>query len=875
MLLHALLMLPLLAPGDTIPPVPLNVRAVRLTGPVIVDGFLNDPAWREIPAFSQFTQRDPIERAMPSMRTEVRVAYDDAALYVAARMFDPSPDSITVRLGRRDLLQNTDVFGIFLDPYHDRRSGFYFGLDPAGTLLDGILYNDDWSDDSWDGVWEGKVERDSEGWSAEMRIPFSQLRFQENDVYLWGINLRRDIARRNESDLVVFTPKNGSGFVSRFVDLVGLRDIAPPGRFELLPYVTMRASYLQHAAGDPFKNGSEYRPRAGADMKIGLGSNLTLSATVNPDFGQVEVDPAVVNLSDVETYFSEKRPFFIEGASIFNFGRGGVVNYWGFSWSSPEFFYTRRIGRAPQGSVPDADFSSVPSGTDILGAAKLTGKLGDNWNVGTVQALTGREFADLQTSGTRSSAEVEPLTYYGVLRAQREFNEGRQGLGILSTTTSRLFRDNRLRDELNSGSEVAGLDGWSFLDGDKSWVISGWGAASLVKGDQARLTALQSNAQHYLQRPDAVSYRIDSSATSMSGYAARLTLAKQRGDFFLNAAFGIINPLFDNNDLGFLGRSDMINFHLVGGYQWVNPTDWYRRLEFGGAIFRTLDFDRNIVWEGVYGYGTLQLLNNYTFRLDGAYNPQTVNSRRTRGGPLTLNMPGYQIDWGIQSDTRKDVVLDMGSYFYRDRETSWNLYASVELHPSSNVTISFGPAFERSVDFAQWVDAYDDPSATSTYGKRYVFALLNQTTLSANLRLNWTFTPQLSLQLFIQPLISAGNYRDFRGLNRPGSFDFTTYGTQGSSVAFATGTYTVDADGTGPALPFSFNNPDFNFRSLRGNAVLRWEYLPGSTLFIVWTQTRSASEVMGDFQFNHSVNQLVSIRPDNIFMVKLSYWWNK
>jgi hypothetical protein len=874
MLLLALLVLPMLAAADTLVSSPPEVRAVRLTGTITIDGSLDDPAWKDVPPYTHFTQRDPVEGDRPSLHTEVRLAYDDAAIYVGARMDDPSPDSITVRLGRRDLLQNTDVFGIFLDPYHDRRSGFYFGLDPAGTILDGILYNDDWSDASWDGVWEGTVHRDAYGWSAEMRIPFSQLRFQAQEVSCWGINLRRDIARRNESDLVVFTPKNGSGYVSRFVDLVGIRDITPPDRFEVLPYVTMRAAYLQHASGDPFKRGSEYKPRAGADVKIGLGSNLTLDGAVNPDFGQVEVDPAVVNLSDVESYFSEKRPFFIEGASIFNFGRGGVTNYWGFNWSTPEFFYTRRIGRSPQGSIPDADYSSVPPGTDILGAAKLTGKIGGAWNVGTVQAVTSREFANLQRVGVRSSAEVEPAAYYGVIRAQREFNEGNQAIGIISATTSRLFSDPRLRDELNSGSTVAGLDGWTFLDSSKAWVISGWGAASLVKGDQARLTALQSNPQHYLQRPDAGGYRIDSAATSMSGYAGRVTLARQRGDFFFNAALGVINPRFDNNDLGFLGRADVINCHAVAGNQWTNPTDWFRRLELGGALFRSMDFDRNIVWEGVFGFGTLQLLNNYTFRLDGAYNPQSVNTRRTRGGPLTLNPSGYQVDWEIQSDTRRDVVVDVNSFLYNDRETSWNINASVELHPSSNVTISIGPGFERNADFAQWVDAFDDPSATATYGKRYVFALLNQTTLSANLRVNWTFTPQLSLQLFVQPLISVGSYRDFRELKRPRSFDFVTYGTGGSAIASSGLTYTVDPDGAGLAAPFSFDNPDFNFRSLRGNAVLRWEYRPGSALYLVWTQTRSASDAQGDFRFNDSFRQLMSIRPDNIFMVKLSYWWD-
>jgi len=875
MLLALLLLMPAAPPGgDTPPPPRLEVHAARLGGRVSVDGNIEDAAWRDVPSFDTFTQRDPTEGGVPGMRTEVRVAYDDNALYVAARMYDPSPDSIIVRLGRRDVVQNTDLFQLYIDPYHDGRSGFYFGLDPAGTLYDGILYNDDWSDDSWDGVWEGKVQKDAEGWTAEMRIPFSQLRFHNLEGQVWGVDFRRDIARRNETDWTAFTPKNGSGFVSRFADLTGIRDIRPGRDVEILPYVTTRAEYLQHAAGDPFHTGSRYVPRMGADIKFGLSSNLTLDATAYPDFGQVEVDPAVVNLSDVETYFNEKRPFFIEGASTFRFGRGGAVNYWGFNWSDPEFFYTRRIGRAPQGSIPAADYVDVPTGTDILAAAKISGKLGDSWNVGAVQALTGREYASLQTAGVRSSLEVEPLTYYGVARVQKEFDGGREALGVISTTTSRMFRDGALRDDLNSMSTVTGLDGWAFLDGDKTWVMSGWGAASLAEGDRTRMINLQSDAQHYLQRPDAVHYRLDSTATSFAGYAGRVVLVKQKGNLFVNSAFGVIDPRFDNTDLGFMWRSGVVNAHAGVGYQWTEPTEYFRSAQALAALFQTTDFDGDLIWRGVYGQGSLQLLNYYQLRVDYAYNPQTVNPTRARGGPLTMNWAGYQFDEEITTDVRKDVDLDISSSMYSDRETSWNVYATLDWKPLRSVSLSFGPGFERNVDFLGWVGSFVDPAATATYGSRYVFALLNQTTLSANIRLNWTFTPELSLQLYVQPLISAADYRNFRELAKPRSYAYTEYGTDGSSISLSDGTYTVLPAG-GHGVPFSFANPDFNLKSFRGNAVLRWEYLPGSTLYVVWTQTRAQSDVTGDFQFNHSFGQMLNIRPDDIFMVKLSYWWNR
>jgi hypothetical protein len=475
----------------------IQVHAVRSSEYIVVDGILSEFVWQSPNAVTSFYQRDPNEGARASERTEVRVAYDDEAIYVGARMYDIAPDSIIARLGRRDSRNNSDELDVYIDPYHDRRSGFYFGVNAAGTLLDGALYNDDWNDDSWDGVWEGKARIDEKGWTVEMRIPFSQLRFTREASYVWGINFERDIGRKNERSFVVFTPKNGSGFVSRFPELVDIARIEASRRLEVLPYFTTKAEYTGHAQGDPFNSGSKYLPGTGADIKIGLGSNLTLDATVNPDFGQVEVDPAVVNLSDAETFFQEKRPFFIEGANTFQFGRGGSNNYWSFNWWEPNLFYSRRIGRAPQGSLPSYDYADLPIGTHILGAAKLSGRV-DGWNVGAIQALTAREFADLQVSSVRSQVEVEPLSYYGVARLQRDLNDGRQGLGAISTLAVRSFREKSLQDEINSSAMVTGLDGWTFLDSDKTFVLTGWTALSRVAGSQARMISLQESSHSLL-----------------------------------------------------------------------------------------------------------------------------------------------------------------------------------------------------------------------------------------------------------------------------------------------------------------------------------------------------------------------------------------
>ncbi len=369
------------------------VMAEKLNAPIQLDGILNEPVWKNQIGFENFIQRDPDEGASPTERTIIKLAYDETALYLAAKMYDSRPDSIIARLTRRDELVDCDYITLALDPYHDKRSGYYFSLSAAGTLIDGVLYNDSWDDDSWDGVWEGKANVDGEGWTAEMKIPFSQMRFNASDTMVWGINFRRVIGRKNEEDYLVFVPKKESGVVSHFANLQGFENVQGSGQTEIVPYITARAEYIQHDTGDPYNDGSAYIPGAGADLKMGVGSNLNLNLTINPDFGQVEIDPAVINLSDVETFYDEKRPFFIEGATIFNFGYGGARNYWGFNWGGADFFYSRRIGRQPQGDIPyDYEYADYPTGTHILAAGKLTGKIGESWNVGTIQSITKREY---------------------------------------------------------------------------------------------------------------------------------------------------------------------------------------------------------------------------------------------------------------------------------------------------------------------------------------------------------------------------------------------------------------------------------------------------------------------------------------------------
>jgi hypothetical protein len=853
------------------------VQASRIgSNAIVLDGVLSEPGWSTARPASDFTQREPNEGADATERTEVRVLYDDDALYVGARLYDRSPDSVMAQLARRDRIVSADRFLVFLDSYRDRRTGFFFGINAAGTLYDGIMYNDDWDSDTWDGVWQGSAARDSLGWSAELRIPYSQLRFQRQKSHRWGINFKREIARRNERSYLVCTPSNGSGFVSRFVDLVGLEDFTPPARLEVLPYITTRAEYLSHEAADPFNDGSRLGAGMGGDLKLGIGSNLTLDGTVNPDFGQVEVDPAVVNLSDVETFFEERRPFFVEGASIFEFGYGGANDNWGFNWANPSFLYSRRIGRSPQAELPDDyDYSSVPAGSNILGAAKLSGKVG-SWSLGTLSAITSRERARFSLGEQRWQQEVEPLTYYGVYRAQKEIGSGRHGLGLVSTLTARSFEEARLRDELSSSAFALGVDGWTTLDRNGVWVVSGWTGLSRVAGNAERMQGLRESSVHYFQRPDADYLGVDSGSTSLAGYAGRVSLNKQKGNWMFNSALGVVDPGFEVNDLGFQFRGDQINSHLMFGHKWTRPSRLFRSWRLNMAGFRSYNFGGDVTWTGLFLTGLYELRNFSTGRWFVAYNPKTLSDRRTRGGPLMVNQPGVEWDFQLESDPNKRWIYNAGlhgSHYRRDWEQSWTAWAGLEWKPGARLSLRVEPQIERTGTSAQYVDTFDDPAATNTFGHRYVFADLHQTTVSASVRLNWIFTPRLSLEVYAQPLLSSGHYTRFKELARARSYDFNAYPDPAPTAD--PDRIILDPDGAGgPAASQEIDDPNFSLASLRGNAVLRWEYAAGSTLFLVWTQNRSDTETIGTFRTGRAIDRLFGASADNIFLVKVSYWWN-
>jgi hypothetical protein len=850
-----------------------EMSAVRIHEPIEIDGNLSEKVWKR-PGSDSFTQRDPEEGALSTQRTEVWCAYDDEALYVAALLLDTAPDSIMQQMGRRDERLSCDWFNVFLDTYNDKRSGFYFGVNPAGCIQDGTLYNDSWEDDTWDGVWESATKINEEGWAVEMKIPYSQLRFKKAEENIWGINFSRHIQRRREYAYYVMIPREENGFVSRFATLKGLRNINPPRRIEVMPYVVGSYQDLIHDEADPFKNDHTFYKNVGADVKVGIGSNLTLDATINPDFGQVEVDPAVVNLSDFETYFSEKRPFFIEGSDIFRFGRGGATSYSGFNFGTPRFFYSRRIGRRPHGYPDHEGYVDMPDRTTILSAGKLSGKTGTGWSLGLLSAVTAREYARVDSEAVRFRDEVEPLTSYNVFRAQREFSEGRQGLGFIGTGLIRDLRNNNLSQSIVRQAYSAGVDGWTFLDKDKTWVLTGWAGATLLEGSSESILRIQQNSSHYYQRPDAPHLGVDSTATSLSGWGTRIYLNKERGNLQVNAALGLLSPGFDTNEMGYQYRSDVINAHVGIGYEWFKPRGIFRRKGIRLYTFRNFDFGGNLNGHGYFLTGRAVFTNYWGTHFYAIYSPSTLKHSFSRGGPLVRNPATWNFDIMFDTDSRKPVIFQAGAGITSDKAgyRTYSMNTGVVIKPSSRLQISLSPDYRQTKHIFQWVTRIEDPLADHTYGYRYIFAGMDHKTLSMSTRINWTFTPRLSFQMYLQPLISSGRYYDFKELKQPETHDFLIYGENGSTLQESDGTSTIDPDGPGPAEAFTLSDPNFNFKSLRGTAVLRWEYTPGSTLYLVWTQDRTDFQDPGNFSLKRDVHHLFSARSNNIFLVKLTYW---
>lgn len=818
----------------TVPATPLpEATAIKL------DGAFTEAIWEQVPAVSDFKQRDPRDGAAPTFKTEVKVVYDASHLYVAVRAHDPEPGKLVALRTRRDTESSSDWLKVIVDSFHDRRTAFQFGVNPAGVKEDRAWSNDGNDDSGWDAVWDVAVSRDKDGWRAEFRIPFSQLRFKPSDDATFGFAVVRQIGRLNETDTWPLISKSANGFVSNFGVLTNLKLGQTPKRLELVPYVVGQVNTQPAEPGNPLVATRDQKATLGVDVKYAIRPGVTLTATVNPDFGQVEADPAVVNLSGFETFFSERRPFFVEGAGTFAF------NLDCNDGSCSGLFYPRRIGRAPRGfpALEEGMSARVPQQTRILGAAKLTGRAG-KFSFGAMNATTADEQAIVANGALRTRQSVEPLSSYSVVRARREF-ANQSSVGFMATSTAR--RLNSFTRFLPGQAYTGGLD-WD-VRMRKRYAVQGYWIGSSVRGDAEAIRRIQESTVHSFQRPDADHVEEDPTRTSLNGNGGSISISKIAGSKarFTSSA-GFKSPGLDINDVGFMRRADTRSMSNWIQFRRDTPSKYLRSFRWNLNQWGNWNFggDRLALGGNVNAHWTFT--NQWSTGMGFNVGGRTFDDRATRGaGPGAYTNPDLSY-WGyVNSDERKPVTASTFFNIFTDRRGSKGLGFSpgVTMRPTSFLSVGTGLDWSHNVQDSQWVENAADG--------RYVFGRLDQTTVSLTLRVNYTITPNLSVQVYAAPFVSAGDYDRFKHL------------VNGRAGRYEDRYAPIEYGG----------NPDFNYRSFRTTNVLRWEYQPGSALFVVWQQGREDVLDRGRFQFGPDIRGVFGAPSRNAFLVKWSYWINQ
>ncbi len=842
-------------------------KAYRVEIAPVINGNFDDEAWQTGEWAGDFTQNEPYADRPPTQPTEFKLAFDDMNIYVAVKALDSAPDSITNRMSRRDNGEGDMVFVVF-DSYLDLRTGFVFGVSSAGVRFDMIMSNNGQNEDlTWDPIWQAKAQVHEWGWAAEMKIPFTQLRFKKNSQSVWGFEVARQIFRKEELSLWHPVPRNAPGFVHALGELDGLQEIEPRKQLDLTPYGVAALNTYEAEDGNPYANGSDPKFNIGLDGKIGVTNNLTLDFTINPDFGQVEADPSEVNLSAFETFFEEKRPFFIEGNNITSFnvglGDGDVGN--------DNLFYSRRIGRRPQGypSLGDDEYTKVPKFTRILGAAKLTGKTEKGWSVGIMEALTADTKASIAQEGSERRETVEPLTNYSLARVQKDYNKGNTIIGGAVTSTIRRL-DGTEMDYLHKNATTTGVDFTQYFK-ERNFKLNTALYLSNVQGSAEAISNTQQSSARYYQRPDADYLEFDDTRTSLSGVGGKIEFGKIGGNWNFLYMNIFKTPGLELNDMGYMQLSDNILNVLWTGYSFTEPFSIFRSLNLNNDVYVSNNFGGEITGIG-YEYNTNANFKNYwNAGFGGGFGLHQISNRMLRGGP-SIHLPNEGRVWyRIMSDDRKaisggffgNVNWGAESYYLRN---SYMLLLTIR--PINTLSISLFPEYSHNLQDLQYISQEEINGE-----ERYLFGSIDQRVLSMSLRINFNITPDLTIQYWGQPFTASGEYTDFKMITDSKAEEFTDrYHLYSSAqISLEDDSYLIDEDGD-MATDYSFDQPDFTVDEWLSNLVIRWEFLPGSTAYLVWSQTRNHYIQDGSFDAWDNLNLMFTEgKPNNTFLVKLSY----
>jgi len=833
----------------------------------VIDGDVTDEAWDVVEWSSDFTQKDPDEGAPPAHQTKFKIIYDAKYLYIALRALDDQPELIQQRLSRRDGFAG-DRINVIIDSYHDKRTAFVFTTTAAGVKGEEIATgNGSNFDPSWNPVWYTDAKVDDKGWTAEMKIPFSQLRFGKAKEQIWGLNINRTIFRLQERSLWQRIPNDQAGFISEAGELHGLIDLVPQKQLEIQPFTVLQYDSYPKEGDNPFRDGSDFKVNGGLDAKIGITNDLTLDLTINPDFGQVEADPGAIALDGFQIFFPEQRPFFVENKNIFDFE---------FANGRDNLFYSRRIGRNPHrdANLGVGEFGKVPQNSTILGAAKFSGKTQNGWSLGILESVTANEFAEIrETDGGTRQQIVEPLTNYLVLRAQKDFNERNTFFGGIFTATNRHLDGDF--SELHKAAYTGGIDfqhNWN----NRDYYIDGNVILSHVLGSPEAIELTQRSITRLFQRTDATHVSVDPTRTSLTGTGGRIEIGKAGGgNWRYNGGFIWRSPELELNDVGFLRRTDEIIQFTNLTYLWQVPTDIYRNIRLRGEQSTDYDFQGNLNRVKFEIQGDVSWINNWSTDLGIGVNNNRFTNAFLRGGPRWRSANNSYLFGGFGSDRSKKLsfrvrytnVSSDEEVFNRNRYT-----ISFNYQPVDALNISLENQLEITKDRAQYV-------STEDFGndQRYILGNIKNDEFTTTLRLTYSINPNMSIQFYGQPFISRGRYSNFNFVNNSIASSINDRVNFYSSDQISE---TIDTDGNAifsidenrdATEDYTFDKPDFSFVQFRSNLVARWEYIPGSEIFLVWAQGVVGSEDPGERLGSSLRNQVLNQKKDNTFLIKVTY----
>jgi len=818
-----------------------------------INGILDDEIWSLGEWKGDFIQQFPYSGSPASEPSWFKIVYDYSNLYVALICKDSEPNKIIDRLGPRDSRAG-DIAGIALDSYFDKRTAFEFSITVAGQKMD-VKHLGDWDFDfNWNAVWDGATSRTDTGWIAEIKLPFSQIRYANQPEHIWGLHFYRVITRKQEASSWDPIPREAPATVYLFGELKGIENIRSSRQVEFLPYVLGSYSLLQ--GEDP---SGDFGFNAGLDAKVGISSDFTLDLTVNPDFGQVEADPSVLNLSSFETFYEEKRPFFLEGNDVFDFELAGDIPY-----------YSRRIGSAPYFSNPYKDwaFTDLPDRTTILGAAKLSGKNKNGLSVGLIDGLTASAYGTAYNEeGTEKEAVVSPLSNYLVSRIKRDFSDGNTVVGGVFSLVKRFSSDSVSKLLLPSNALSGGLDLLHYWN-NKNYYMEVKTIASQMNGSAEAILQKQLSHTHRYQRPDADYLEVDSLREQLGGHGALVRVGKNGGNWNFHLQGQYRSPGLNLNDVGYIRQADFLGEEIHTSYEMNEPKKWIRNYY--------IKLSQKAEWSfGGENTGTqlrvsFMLRNNslWSLSFNSKYEFSILNTRELRGGPALRNDPFYLLGLSVQSNSTKKLY---GGISYDFSSTS--MENSYENSLMFNLTWMPVKRFKISGLAHLWYWKYHQQyvsSISGTTSTEYVVGHIDRQTTSFTFRSELYLTPEMSIQFYGSPYYSVGSYDEFRRVNHSQARDINErLETLDLTDDPSSNIYSYEHN----AETYSFSNPDFSFTQFRMNLVFRWEYKLGSTLYFVWSHDRSGWEsaynpigdIMGD---------LFGIDGNHVFMVKANFWFS-